>query len=416
MAKAKTIRMSKNEKADVKLAAAVSGMPIVRTAIATEFNKQHADFDTSEFDIKQSATQKRLKKGLKANAHTINPHRTLSVQAQYEWTPEYVKKETEKAKEQGRRPYLYGAGTYGPHNSKITDAEGVEQKHHDGSQKYRWEWRGLQDDAISNFMDSSLKSAIHNVTRPDTEHEAKYNRNNRAGDLQSTVTRMARLQAYIELDYHYHPKGARSIVSKRANPYRNDHYVLRESGNGSQSDYYSYPLLGLNLPYAIIRKGREILATIEGLLATMTDMVSKSNNSEYHTRNVEQYTKNVKQNEADYENLIEMATDNGRIALGIAIKSDEIKRAEVTEYMKNVPHADLLNNSSLTPTFRLIPLGERIKRAEERIVQSKATLAREQTRLQEHTSDLPKLEYQISLMKAQNLAVKLGLIDGGEEE
>ncbi|MAN60379.1 MAG: hypothetical protein CMI60_00400 [Parvibaculum sp.] len=421
MPKAKTIRMKKNEKVNAKLHLAASGLSVAKSAIATEFNKAHADFDTSEFDKNpapsKEATRKRLKKGLKVNSHSIGPSRFVSVQAQYEWTPEYVAQETKKAEKQNRRPYLYGPGTYGPHNPKITDAEGIPQVHEDGSQKHRWEWRGLEKDAIETYMHNCLKEAIHQVTRPDTEHEIKYKRNNRAGDVHRIVTNLERLQAYLELDYHYHPKGARTLVSKRANPYHSEHYVMREEGyNGSDSDYYTHTLLGLKLPFAIIKKGRDILATINDLYSTLSDMITKGANRKYHTGLVEKYVKNVKHNEAEYENLIKKVTNDGTIKIEVAIRSDETKRAEVTEYMKNVPHADMLNNSSLTPTFRLISLGERIKRAEERIVNSKATLAREESRVQEHTSDLPKLEYQISLMKAQNLAEKLGLNGGGEEE
>lgn len=64
MPKAKTIRMTKNEKVNAKLHIAASGLSVAKSAIATEFNKLHADFDTSEFAsaTSQHGTRKRLKK------------------------------------------------------------------------------------------------------------------------------------------------------------------------------------------------------------------------------------------------------------------------------------------------------------------------------------------------------------------
>jgi hypothetical protein len=418
MSKAKTIRMTKNEKVNAKLHIAASGLSVAKSAIATEFNKVHADFDTSEFATAAQVTAgKRLKKGLKVNQHNVGPCRILSVQAQYEWTPEHVAQETKKAKEQNRRPYLYGAGTYGPRNPKITDAEGIPQVHEDGTQKYRWEWRGLEKDAIETYMHNCLKEAIVQATRPDNEHEIKYKRNNRPQDVHRIITNLERLQAYLELDYYYYANGARTLVSKRANPYHSEHYVMRGEGyNSSDSDYYTHSLLGLKLGFAIIKKGRDILAIIKDLGLTLADMVTKSSNCQHYKAQVEKYARTVEQNDVAYLNLLNKVTNDGEISLEDAVKAENAKRAEVIEYFENMPHADMLTTGTRTPAFRYLPIWEQVKQAEQRIVNSKATLAREESRVQEHTSDLPKLEYQISLMKAQNLAEKLGLIGGGEEE
>jgi len=132
---------------------------------------------------------------------------------------------------------------------------------------------------------------------------------------------------------------------------------------------------------------------------------------------VDNYVKNVELNEQAYENLVKKVTKDGEITVKDAIKADNAKRAEVEEYFKNMPHADMLSTGTRTPTFCRVSISEQIKQAKNRIVTCKATLAREQTRLTEETSDLPKLEWQITMMKAEKVASQYGLLDnGGEEE
>lgn len=415
--KATTIRMTKNEKNSAKLHLASRGLQEVQAAIAAEFSRQHADFDgNAEFDGKWP--NKMLKKGLRMPTYSIRRGQLPQVEVDFKWTDEYVKKQTEQAKRMNRRPYLYGAGTYRPANPQITDEDGKPTKHDDGTDKYRWEWQPHIVAGIETYMENCLKAALAATKRERTESEVKYGRDGRAQEVWNVVQRLQRLQAYIELDNTYYPSGARTLVSKRASPYENQHYVLRGKGwNSSDSDYYTYTLLGLGLSWGLVTKGAKILEALHNMHTAYNTYLSKKRNQKYTETNVQNYVKNVELNEQAYENLIKEATNDGAITIGVAIRSDETKRAELVEYFKNAPHADLLNTGSLTPSFHKISLGERIKAAENRIVQSKATLAREQTRLTEETSDLPKLEWQIALMKVEKVATQYGLLDdGGEEE
>jgi len=417
MPKATTIRMTKNEKDTMQLHLAARGLQEVQVAIAAEFGRQHADFDgNAEFD--GNWPNKTLKKGLKMQTYSIRRGTMANVEAQFDWTPEYVKKRTEQAKKQGHRPYIYGAGQYRPTNPQITDEDGKPVKHDDGSYKYRWEWRPHIAAGVETYMENCLKMALATVKRELTEHEVKYSRDGRAQEVWNIVQRLQRFQAYIEMDNKCYANGGRTLVSKRASPYDNQHYVLRGDGfNSSSSDYYTHPLLGLGLSWSLVNKGKKILQALQNMHTAYNTYNSKQRNQKYTATNVENYVKNVETNEQDYEDLIKKATNDGEITVDDAIQADHAKRTEVIEYFKNAPHADMLNAGSVMPTFRKISISERIAAAKNRIVQSKATLAREQTRLAEETSDLPKLEWQITMMKVEKVGTEYGLLnDGGEEE
>ena len=417
MAKATTIRMTKNEKDIMQLHTAARGLQEVQQAIAAEFSRQHADFDgNAEFD--GNWPNKTLKKGLKMSRYSIRRGTLPQVEAQFEWTDEYVKKRTEEAKKANRRPYLYGAGQYRPVNPQITDEDGKPVKHDDGSHKYRWEWTPHIVAGIETYMDNCLKAALAAAKRDLTETEVKYSRDGRAQEIGNVVQRLQWFQAYITLDKTYYENGGRSLVSKRASPYEHQHYVLRGDGfNSSDSDYYTHPLLGLGLKWSLINKGKKILEALQNMYTAYNTYQNKQRNRKYTETNVDNYVKNVEQNEANYKYLIKQVTNDGEITVEDAIKADNAKRAEVIEYFKNAPHADLLHTGSTTPSFSMLSISERIAAAENRIVTSKATLAREQTRLTEETSDLPKLEWQITMMKAEKVAAQYGLLDdGGEEE
>ena len=415
--KATTIRMTKNEKDAMQLHLAARGLQEVQTAIAAEFGRQHADFDCNA-EFSGNWPNKTLKKGLKMESYSVRRGTLAQVSAHFDWTPEYVKKQTEDAKKQNRRPYLYGAGTYRPANTAITDEEGRQLKHDDGTPKHRWEWMSYTEAGIETYMDNCLKAALAVTKRDLTEQEVKYGRDGRAQELFNVVQRLQRLQAYIEMDNKCYASGGRTLVSKRASPYANQHYVLRGAGwNSSDTDYYTYGLLGLGLKWSVINKGKQILEALHNMHTAYNTYLSKKRNQKYTETNVERYVKNVEMNEQALENLIKEATKDGKIPIKSAIHEDNHKRTELVEYFKNAPHADLLNTGSLTPSFHKISLGERITAAENRIVQSKATLAREQSRLTEETSDLPKLEWQIALMRVEKVATQYGLLDdGGEEE
>ncbi len=418
MPKATTIRMTKNEKVNANLHLAAAGLREVQAAIAAEFGRQHADFDSNaEFDT-TSTPNKTLKKGLKMGQHSIARGTVPSVKAQFKWKPEYVKKRTDEAKKLNRRPYLYNAGEFAPHNPQITDKEGKPITHDDGTPKHRWEWTPYIEAGIENYMHNCLKSALASVRREKNENEVKYGRDGRAQEVYQVVQRLGKLQAFIEMDKTYYGNGARTLVSKRANPYHSEHYVMRGEGfNSSDSDYYTYRLLGLGLSWPVINKGRKILQLLEGMQTTYTAYLTKRRNQKYTESNVENYKKNVELNDTNYLDLINKVTDNGNISLEDAIKADNAKRAEVTEYFKNIPHADMIFADRLTPSFRYISVSERIIAAKNRIVQSKATLAREKNRLAEETSDLPMLEFQVEVLKVESAAKLYGLLDdGGEEE
>ena len=417
MAKATTIRMTKNEKDTMQLHLAARGLQEVQEAIAAEFGRQHADFDgNAEFD--GNWPNKMLKKGLKMSRFSIRRGTLPTVEAHFKWTPEYVKKQTEQAKAQGRRPYLYGAGQYRPVNPTITDEDGKPTYHDDGTNKYRWEWTPHIVTGVETYMENCLKAALAAVKRELTEQEVKYSRDSRAQELFNVVQRLQRFQAYITLDTTFFSNGGRTLVSKRASPYDNQHYVMRGEGfNSSESDYYTHPLLGLDLKWSLINKGKKILQALENMHTAYNTYNNKQRNRKYTETNVDNYVKNVQINEQAYEDLLKKVTNDGEITVDDAIQADHAKRAEVKEYLKNAPHADLLNTASVTPSFRMISISERIAAAKNRIVQSKAILAREQTRLAEQASDLPKLEWQITMMKVEKVAAEYGLLDdGGEEE
>lgn len=417
MAKATTIRMTKNEKDTMQLHLAARGLQEVQAAIAAEFGRQHADFDgNAEFD--GNWPNKMLKKGLKMSTYSIRRGTLPTVEAQFKWTPEYVEKQTEIAKKQNRRPYLYGAGQYRPVNPTITDEDGKPTYHDDGTNKYRWEWTPHIVAGVETYMENCLKAALAAVKRELTEQEVKYSRDGRAQELFNVIQRLQRFQAYITLDATYYPSGGRTLVSKRASPYDNQHYVLRGDGfNSSDSDYYTHPLLGLGLKWSLVNKGKKILQALESMSTAYNTYNAKKRNQKYTETNVDNYVKNVEINEQAYEDLIKKVTNDGEITVEDAIKADNAKRAEVTEYFKNMPHADMLSTGTRTPAFCRLSISERITAAENRIVRSKATLAREQTRLTEEASDLPKLEWQITMMKVEKVAAEYGLLnDGGEEE
>jgi hypothetical protein len=417
MPKATTIRMTKNEKDLMQLHTAARGLQEVQLAITAEFGRQHADFDGNA-EFSGNWPNKTLKKGLKMSRYSVRRGTLPQVEAHFDWTPEYVKKQTETAKKQGRRPYLYGAGTYRPVNPQITDEDGKPVKHDDGSYKYRWEWTPHIVAGIETYMENCLKAALAAAKRELTESEVKYSRDGRAQEVWNVVQRLQQFQAYITLDKTYYENGGRTLVSKRANPYEHQHYVLRGDGfNSSDSDYYTHPLLGLGLKWSLINKGKNILKALQDMHLAYNTYNNKMRNQKYTAANVDNYVKNVEINEQAYEDLIKKVTNDGEITVDDAIKADNDKRAEVEEYFKNMPHADMLSTSTRTPTFRKITISEQVKQAENRIVQSKARLAREQTRLAEETSDLPKLEWQITMMKAEKVAAQYGLLnDGGEEE
>ena len=418
MPKATTIRMTKNEKDTMQLHTAAAGLREVQAAIAGEFGRQHADFDGNA-EFAGNWPNKTLKKGLKMTTYSIRRGTLPQVDAQFEWTEEYVKKRTDEAKKQGRRPYLYGAGQYRPVNSTITDEDGKPAYHDDGTNKYRWEWTPHIVAGIETYMENCLKAALAATKRELNEQEVKYSRDGRAQEVWNVVQRLQRFQAYITLDATYYPSGARTLVSKRASPYEHQHYVMRGEGfNSSDSDYYTHPLLGLGLKWSLINKGKNILKALQDMHSAFNTYNSKSRNQKYTEANVEKYVKNVEINEQAYEDLVKKVTNDGEITVDDAITADHAKRTEVIEYFKNAPHADMLTGgNTVMPRFSMISISERIAQAKNRIVQSKATLAREQTRLAEGTSDLPKLEWQITVMKAEKVAAQYGLLDdGGEEE
>lgn len=415
--KATTIRMTKNEKDNMQLHLAARGLGEVQAAIAGEFNRQHADFDcNAEFD--GNWPNKTLKKGLKMESYSIGRGSFPQISVNFAWTPEYVKKQTEDAKRLNRRPYLYGAGQYRPHNPAITDKAGKPTNHDDGTPKHRWEWTPYIEAGIETHMDNCLKAAIAATKRDLTESEVKYGRDGRAQEVYNIVQKLQRFQAYIELDNRYYGHPARTLVSKRANPYSNQHYVLRGEGwNSSDSDYYTYRLLGLGLKWSVINKGKQILEALNNMHTAYNRYLSKKSNQKYTQTNVGNYEKNVGLNEQAYEDLIKRVTNDGEITVENAIQNDNTKRNAVTEYFKNIPHPDMLHGGTVTPSFCMISVSERITAAKNRIVQSKAILAREQGRLSEETSDLPKLEWQIALMKVEKVATQYGLLNnGGEEE
>lgn len=417
MPKATTIRMTKNEKDTMQLHFAARGLQEVQAAIAAEFGRQHADFDGNA-EFSGNWPNKMLKKGLKMSTFSIRRGTLPTVEAQFMWAPEYVIKKTEEAKKQNRKPYLYGAGQYRPVNPTVTDDDGKPTYHDDGTNKYRWEWTPHIVAGVETYMENCLKAALAAVKRELTEQEVKYNRDGRAQEVFNVIQRLQRFQAYITLDATYYANGGRTLVSKRASPYDNQHYVLRGDGfNSSGSDYYTHSLLGLGLKWSLVNKGKKILQALESMSTAYNTYNAKKRNQKYTETNVENYVKSVEINEQAYEDLIKRVTNDGEIAVEDAIKADNAKRAEVTEYFKNVPHADMLNGGTMTPSFHTLSIGERITAAENRIVRSKATLAREQTRLTEETSDLPKLEWQIATMKVEKVATEYGLLnDGGEEE
>ena len=417
MAKATTIRMTKNEKDIMQLHTAARGLQEVQTAIISEFSRQHADFDgNTEFD--GNWPNKTLKKGLRMSRYSVRRGTLPQVEVDFKWTDEYVKKQTELAKEQNRRPYLYGAGQYRPVNPQITDEDGKPVKHDDGTDKYRWEWTPHIVTGVETYMENCLKAALAAVKRDLTETEVKYSRDGRAQEVWNVVQRLQQFQAYITLDATYYTNGGRTLVSKRANPYEHQHYVLRGDGfNSSDSDYYTYPLLGLGLKWSLVNKGKKILEALQNMYTAYNTYQNKQRNRKYTETNVDNYVKNVEMNEQAYEELIKRHTNDGEITIEDAIKADNAKRAEVEEYFKNMPHADMLSTGTRTPAFCRLSISEQVKQAENRIVRSKATLAREQTRLTEETSDLPKLEWQITVMKVEKVAAEYGLLDdGGEEE
>ena len=418
MSKATTIRMTKNEKTTMQLHLASRGLQEVQNAIAAEFGRQHADFDgNAEFD--GNWPNKTLKKGLKMSRYSIRRGTLPQVEAHFKWTPEYVKKQVEQAKAQGRRiPYLYGAGTYRPVNPTVTDEDGKPTYHDDGTNKYRWEWTPHIVAGVETYMHNCLKEALAAVKRELTEQEVKYSRDGRVQELWNVVQRLQRFQAYITLDATFFPNGGRTLVSKRANPYHSEHYVMRGEGfNSSESDYHTHPLLGLGLKWSLINKGKKILEALENMHTAYNTYNNKQRNRKYTETNVDNYVKNVEINEQAYENLIKEVTNDGEITVEDAIKAENAKRAEVIEYFENMPHADMLTTVTRTPAFRRISVQERITAGKNRIVTSKAALAREQTRLTEETSDLPKLEWQITMMKVEKVAAEYGLLDdGGEEE
>ncbi|QDP62597.1 MAG: hypothetical protein Unbinned2404contig1000_74 [Prokaryotic dsDNA virus sp.] len=420
MEKATTIRMTKDEKDIMQLHTAARGLQEVQQAIVAEFNRQHADFDgNAEFD--GNWPNKTLKKGLTMQRFSIRRGTLPQVEAKFDWTPEYVKKQTEIAEEQNRRPYLYSAGQYRPINPQITDEDGKPVKHDDGTDKYRWEWTPHIVAGIETYMENCMKAALAATKRDLTEQEVKYSRDGRVQEVWNVVQRLQQFQAYITLDKTYYENGGRSLVSKRASPYEHQHYVLRGDGsNPSDSDYYIHPLLGLGLKWSLISKGKKILQALQNMHTAYNTYNNKQRNRKYTQTNVEAYVKNVEMNEQAYEALIKRHTNWGtedEITIEDAIKADNAKRAEVEEYFKNMPHADMLSTGTRTPAFCRLSISEQVKQAENRIVQSKATLAREQTRLTEETSDLPKLEWQITMMEAEKVAAQYGLLnDGGEEE
>ena len=328
------------------------------------------------------------------------------------------------------------AGTQGVLNNRITDDEGNVQNWGNGFQpsvKYQYAWQPHVEAGLLRFLRLKITNSLEmsQVEKLEYRHMSQ---------LSANITAVERVLAYLKLDSAMYGTDASVLVSKRANTYHDEHFVLRSGSTyGRDTDYSTYELL--KLPQRTTVKPRNMMTTALKLMRNLYEATSKSvtasRDSTYNGKQLKLYQDSLVSYEDQLQRQIDGAVSDWG-SLEAAIKMDEQQRKEVVEYLKALPHKHLLamdrsaaiiwfgNETEMTtiepnPPFTLgNGLEANIKAREETIERTKASIRTYEAKVAADTSNLGDLKMQVAVGELKQFATVQGWIKpditGGEEE
>jgi len=435
----KAIRMNGARKVELKLLSAAGGQHAVRIAIADGFNQAHKDVENVMLvNGDQPHTQKVGLNGLMMSSYSVGNARQPNVTHKCDWTPEYIKKRTDRHKEAGNKgtPYMGNAGTHGILNNKITDDEGTVQNWGDGFQpsvKHQYAWQPYVEAGLLRFLRLKITNSLNHSQAEKLEWKHQQ-------QISANITLVERVLAYLELDRAMYATEASVLVSKRANTYDSTHFVLRSGSTyGRDTDYNTFELL--KLPFSTTKKPISKMITALKLMRNLYDAVSKSATENRDTTHNANQLKMYRESLYNYESQLrtQIAGAEGEWgSLEAAIKMDAQQRKEVVEYLKALPHKHLLdmrrsdaitwfgNETEMTtiePNPRFIlghGLEANIRAREETIERTKQSIRTYEAKVAADASGLGDLKMQVAVGELKQFATAEGWIKpditGGEEE
>ena len=421
----KTIRMSGARKNELQLHEAATGYRIVTEAIASGFNYAHKDVvNVLLVNDGQPHPQKVAKNGISMTGWSVGNARHPSVTHRCEWTQEYIDLRTKNHEDNGGRgtPYIGDAGRSSVKNTQITDAEGNVQKVGKGfvpAYKYKYTWQPHVEAGLMIFLNKAVTGALRSA---DTAGKRDLPKHNQIGN---DIVKISRALAYLKMDSALLSTEAENLVSKRASPYENGHYILRASLDYGNSDYGSSELL--KLPHSATTKAIKhfslALPLMRNLQSALHYASTKKSNSDYSTRRLSNLKSSLEDYQAKMSQIIDtQVAEHG--SLEKALEVDTQRRAEIIAHLKATPHTHLIDTEyndagkwigtgkyDPEPSFKHREgLGVDIEKRKELIENTKIIITKYEAEVAKYASNLGDLKMQVAVGELHGFALSNGWI------
>jgi hypothetical protein len=426
----KTIRMSGALKTELQVHMAASGRRVVTQAIADGFTQAHKDVENDYLVNGKPHSQKVGKNGLSMSSYGVGNKRVPTVTYALEWSKEYLAKRAAEPKSHSN--YIGHAGNAHLENTQITDDEGSVQKWGsiDGfapSTKYKYAWQPHTKEGLMRFLRLRVTGAL-------TQSKGPMNYSNQQAITQN-IMQIGKALAYLKLDARLSGTGATQLVSKRANPYEDSHYVVRTGSSYGNSDYSNYELLRLpnSSTRSVISEMERVLPLLHNLQAAVAASLGTNRDSKYNIQQLKLYRDSLENYETSLKTLVDNeVAEHGSTSM--AIEVDTQRRAEIVEYLKAIPHKHLIateynagrfwigtDEADPAPSFKCSGgLGVDIEKRNELIESTRKTITTYEAKVAADASNLNDLKMQVAVGELKGFALSSGWIKpditGGEEE